>query len=57
MVGSPCYAAPEQEQPLLDVGFQTTGRAMAVGAYGLYLDTQDEGRTWTSRIIASLGVV
>jgi photosystem II stability/assembly factor-like uncharacterized protein len=36
------------DKPLLDVLVLGPGRALVVGAYGLALATEDEGRTWVS---------
>lgn len=47
------HAAPDLEQPLMDVLFSVDGRhGIAVGAYGLYLETADGGVTWNSRTIS-----
>lgn len=46
------YAAPDLEQPLLDVLFTDADHGTAVGAYGLYLETTDGGRTWTERRVS-----
>jgi len=43
------FAAPEDEEPLLDVWFDGTGRGFAVGAYGRFLETLDRGDTWQQR--------
>ncbi len=46
------YAAPEDESPLLDVWFETATRGLAVGAYGLALETADGGASWQACQIA-----
>ena len=45
------FAAPAEGRPLLDVLFVKKEFAVAVGAYGAYYDSTDEGRTWTARKI------
>jgi photosystem II stability/assembly factor-like uncharacterized protein len=40
------HAAPEREQPLLDVWFRDTDHGFAVGAYGYVVVTADGGTTW-----------
>ncbi len=47
------HFAPEEERPLLDVRFQDAARAIAVGAYGYYLESRDGGLSWSPRIIKS----
>lgn len=42
---------PEEQAPLLDVVIAGDDRAIAVGAYGLYLESDDGGRTWTQDIL------
>ncbi len=37
---------PEWEKPLLDVHFFDANRGVAVGAYGLFMRTEDAGRNW-----------
>lgn len=41
------YFAPDREQPLMDVLFLDADHGYAVGAYDLYLTTDDGGKTWT----------
>jgi photosystem II stability/assembly factor-like uncharacterized protein len=44
---TPKYCAPDPEQPLFDVWFDSAGRrGLAVGAYGFLLSTSDGGETW-----------
>ncbi len=45
------HYAPQEERPLLDVWFRDAEHAVAVGAYGYYLESRDAGRTWTPRDI------
>lgn len=40
------HYAPENETPLLDVWFDDKNRGIAIGAYGLYLVTEDGGQHW-----------
>lgn len=40
------YAAPEDEQPILDLWFRDPEFGYAVGAYGLFLKTEDGGASW-----------
>lgn len=40
------YAAPEDEQPILDLWFRNPDVGYAVGAYGLFLKTEDGGASW-----------
>jgi photosystem II stability/assembly factor-like uncharacterized protein len=40
------FCAPELGAPLLDVWVGADGRGLAVGAYGLCLQTADAGQTW-----------
>lgn len=42
---------PEEQAPLLDVIIAGDDRAIAVGAYGLYLESSDGGRTWTQNVL------
>ena len=42
------HAAPEEERPLLDVHFRDERHGIAIGAYGLFLRTDDGGATWTA---------
>ena len=43
------FAAPEDQEPLLDVWFDASGRGLAVGAYGRFLESTDGGATWEQR--------
>lgn len=43
------YADIEAEQPLMDVWFADDGTGLAIGAYGLLMDSQDWGRNWRVR--------
>ena len=43
------HFAPQAQQPLLDVWCGAGGRAIAVGAYGVYLISADYGVTWEER--------
>jgi photosystem II stability/assembly factor-like uncharacterized protein len=43
------HAAPEKEQPLLDVWFRDAETGFAFGAYGTILASTDGGRTWTQQ--------
>ena len=45
------YFAPDLESPLLDIWFENASHGLAVGAYGLVLETHDSGSTWTQRFI------
>jgi photosystem II stability/assembly factor-like uncharacterized protein len=45
------YEAPEEETPLLDVVIVDEDRIVAVGAYGLYLESSDGGDTWEQRVL------
>lgn len=40
------YFDPSREQPFLDVFFLDSERGFAVGAYDLFMTTDDGGRTW-----------
>lgn len=44
----------ELEKPLLDVLFFDNNHGIAVGAYGLFLRTQDGGESWQSELHAEL---
>ena len=44
------YQAPELEKPLLDVLFFNAEHGIAIGAYGLFLRTQDGGKNWQKEI-------
>jgi photosystem II stability/assembly factor-like uncharacterized protein len=41
------HFAPQAQQPLLDVWCGPEGRAIAVGAYGVYMLSKDYGAHWT----------
>lgn len=43
------YFAPDEGSPLLDVWFENANHGIAVGAYALYLETEDGGETWEGR--------
>jgi photosystem II stability/assembly factor-like uncharacterized protein len=43
------HFAPQAQQPLLDVWCGSQGRAIAVGAYGVYLVSTDYGASWEER--------
>lgn len=47
---------PEWEQPLLDVHFFDRRSGVAVGAFGLYMRTEDGGRNWAVLDMADLVV-
>lgn len=47
---------PELEQPLLDVHFLSRMEGLAIGAYGLYLTTEDGGKSWQEMNMADLVV-
>src|SRR6185437_6487805 len=40
------HFAPQAQQPLLDVWCGSDGRAIAVGAYGVYMLSKDYGASW-----------
>lgn len=42
---------PEEQAPLLDVIMIDGQRVVAVGAYGLYLESSDGGQTWIQRVL------
>lgn len=46
------YHAPEKEQPLLDVWFKDEKHGIAIGAYGLYVTTEDGGNSWKETAIS-----
>ena len=46
------HFAPQAQQPLLDVWCGPGGRAIAVGAYGVYMVSRDYGATWDERKLA-----
>lgn len=41
------YFAPDRQQPFMDVMFLDADRGYAVGAYDLYMTTDNGGKTWT----------
>jgi photosystem II stability/assembly factor-like uncharacterized protein len=43
------HFAPQAQQPLLDVWCGSDGDALAVGAYGVYMVSQDYGASWAER--------
>ncbi len=43
------HFAPQAQQPLLDVWCGARGRAIAVGAYGVYMVSNDYGASWEER--------
>jgi photosystem II stability/assembly factor-like uncharacterized protein len=43
------HAAPDKEQPLLDVWFKDADTGFAFGAYGTILASSDGGRSWTQQ--------
>ncbi len=45
---------PEAEKPLLDVHFFDANNGIAIGAYGLYMRTQNAGEDWDSLDMADL---
>ena len=45
---------PEWEKPLLDVHFFSRDLGVAIGAYGLYMRTEDAGRHWEVLDLADL---
>jgi len=45
------YHDPAERAPLLDVAMPGGDRIVAVGAYGLYLESNDGGRSWAQRIL------
>ena len=47
--GTQQFSAPAEQRPLLDVLFAKPDLAVAVGAYGAYYESSDEGKTWTAR--------
>lgn len=42
-------AVPADEEPLLAVWLDASGRGFAVGAYGRFVESADAGRTWVER--------
>ncbi len=45
---------PEWEKPLLDVHFFNANEGIAIGAYGLFMRTEDAGRNWEVLDMADL---
>jgi len=45
------YHDPAADAPLLDVVIVDRRRIVAVGAYGLYLESRDAGASWTARTL------
>ncbi|MEM6901603.1 MAG: YCF48-related protein [Pseudomonadota bacterium] len=45
------FRQPEWEQPILDLRMLDDQRGFAIGAYGLYLETQDGGDSWEQRYV------
>lgn len=45
------HQASDDEGPLLDVVIVDAQRIVAVGAYGLYVESKDAGQTWEDRIL------
>lgn len=43
--------APDWQQPLMDIVAIDADTAIAVGAYGLYMETEDGGATWIDRYV------
>ena len=43
------FREPDWEQPILDLFFITPEHGLAIGAYGLALETRDGGDSWESR--------
>jgi len=43
------HFAPQAQQPLLDVWCGADGRVIAIGAYGVYMVSNDYGRRWEER--------
>ena len=43
--------APDWQQPLMDIVAIDADTAIAVGAYGLYMETDDGGATWIDRYV------
>lgn len=50
------YFEPELEQPLLDVHFFSRFNGLAIGAYGVYLVTEDGGENWEEKNLGDLVV-
>ena len=49
------HFAPQAQQPLLDVWCGAGGRAIAVGAYGVYMVSGDYGASWEERKLEVTG--
>lgn len=45
---------PEWEKPLLDVHFFNANQGLAIGAYGLYMRTEDAGSNWEVLAMADM---
>ncbi|MEO0392723.1 MAG: YCF48-related protein [Pseudomonadota bacterium] len=45
------HREPDWEQPILDLFFITPDRGLALGAYGLVLETTDGGASWAERTL------
>lgn len=45
------YHEPEEQAPFLDVILVDDERVIAVGAYGLYTESNDGGETWETRVL------
>lgn len=48
------YQQAKVDRPLFDIRFFSEENAVAVGAYGLMLETQDGGESWTKRFLSEL---
>ncbi|BBN81804.1 hypothetical protein PA25_17890 [Pseudoalteromonas sp. A25] len=42
---------PQQQKPCLDIEFVDSNKGFAIGAYGMFYQTEDGGKTWTKRFI------
>ena len=49
------YAAPQAQQPLLDVTCSPEGRSIAVGAYGTWFASGDAGASWQEHKLSAPG--
>lgn len=45
------YFDPERQQPIMDLYFFDEQRGLAIGAYDLYLVTEDGGKTWDDALV------
>lgn len=45
---------PELDKPCLDILFTSENHGFAVGAYGMFYETKDAGKTWQKRFLDSL---